>query len=248
MSSLYSQLILLALVFALPAKSFASVMYFAGSSIDSKYAASALFNYNNNTLGITLSNDSLFDVNAPGSVLTALFFDVESALKPVSVSLGAGSTVLYPVNGKSSNPSDGWEYLNLSNDIYGKSSGISAVGFGIFGQSNFSSNHNNLQGISYGLLSKGDKTSTTNGGLKNGTNDPLYKNSLVFTFLTHNGFSLAQLGETVVFQYGSSLSETHVTAYDPDPPVATPEPGTMLLMGIGAVGAIFMKLRRSKAC
>nr|WP_279343386.1 PEP-CTERM sorting domain-containing protein [Fundidesulfovibrio terrae] len=36
-------------------------------------------------------------------------------------------------------------------------------------------------------------------------------------------------------------------SFQPKPPVTTPEPGTMLLMGMGAVGAAFMRKRAKRS-
>jgi hypothetical protein len=212
-------------------------MYFAAASGD--LSASAYFDLIGNTLTITVTNNSTADVLLPTDVLTGVFFNTAHSLTPVSASLN-GSSVFYGsiVN----SVGEGWQYQAFAtNAAQGKNAGISAAGLGLFGPNgNFYSGSNpNLQGLSYGLLSAGDNSATGNSGVTG--KGPLIKNSVIFTLNAGNGFSLSDLGETIVFQYGTDLSETHFSAEDPPFPVSAPEPTSIVLWGVGIAG---LMLRR----
>jgi hypothetical protein len=223
------------LLAAVSAPAAASVITYSGSS--GNLSASVTFSLTGNTLNVDLTNTSSHDVLLPQDVLTAVFFSTAHSLTPVSASLN-GSSVFY---GSLSNVGDGWGYYNnLAGGGHGKNDGITSAGFGIGkGHSNFSNQNNHLDGIDYGLLSAGDNPTTGNTGVKG--HGPLLRDSAEFTLTVANGFSLSELGDTVVFQYGSALSEPHFDGHAP-----TPEPGTLLLMGsamLGMAGLLRRKLQ-----
>lgn len=210
---IYGAILLLILALAFAGQASADSITFTGSS--GNLSASALFTLSGNTLTVTLSNTSMMDVLVPTDVLTAVWFNTSSSLNPLSASLN-GSSVFY---GSIGNVGDGWGYYSgLAGAGQGMNSGITAAGFGIGGgHSNFSGAHNALGGLDYGLLSKGDNPATGNAGVtKHG---PLVKNSTQFNFLVGQGFSLSELGNSVIFQYGTSLSESHYEGR----PVQVPE-------------------------
>jgi len=189
---------------------------------------------------VTLTNTSSADVLEPTDVLTAVLFNTTHTLTPGSASLN-GSTVFY---GSTSNPGDGWGYEDGLN-AHGKSSAISATGaFNNLGQTNFSGASNNLDGLDYGILSAGDDSATGNTGVTG--HGPLIKNSLQFTLTAAAGFSLSELGNSVWFQYGTATNETN---YQSGPPTTVfvasiPEPTTLTLAGLGALGFMGYGLRR----
>lgn len=180
-------------------------------------SASALFDLNSTTnmLTITLTNTYAGDAKDATAILGALLFN-SSGLTPVSASLN-GSTVY---GSFVKNVGEGWQYKS-SISMDGANSGISAVGYGVFGpKGNFYKTGQLLQGSNYGIAPVG-YTNTGNPSIK----DPIIQNSLQFTLKTPSGFSLSNLG-TVVFQYGTSLGEPSFTGTlhpVPEPPV------TMLL-------------------
>jgi hypothetical protein len=207
-------------------------LVFSGSS--GNLAASADFALSGSTLTVTLTNTSTHDVLVPTDVLTGLGFHTTHTLTPVSASLN-GSSVFYG-SLAAAGVGAGWQYKSgLS--FHGFNSGISTVGFGIFGpDGNFASPAVKVDGLDYGILSAGDNTATGNTGVTG--HGPLIKNSVQFTLTAASGFSLSELGNSVVFQYGTALSDTH---FNP-PPV--PEPSTMAIAGLGALGFVAYRLRR----
>jgi hypothetical protein len=167
-------------------------------------------------------------VLVPTDVLTGLFFNTSQLLTPVSAS-DAGSTVYY---GSIAEAGDGWGYAHGVN-ADGLNSAVSASGAVTgLGHSNFSAAHNSLGGLNYGLLSSGDDSATGNAGVKN--HGPLIKDSVQFIFQVSNGFNLAELGDEVIFQYGTSLSEPHYIGKLQSS--STPEPTSLLLIGSGLLG------------
>ena len=151
-------------------------------------------------------------------VLTAVFFSTTALnLTPET----ASTSLLQNTSGGTvcSGTCDvgiGWEYLTLGSTQYGTLNGISAAGFGIFGQSNFGGPSTNLDGADYGIL-----PSNYPGGLGTHINaSPLANNFSTFTLQVPQGFSLAEI-DRVVFQYGTALTEQSL------PGEFVPEPGTV---------------------
>jgi hypothetical protein len=191
--------------------------------------ATATFELSGTTLTVTLTNNSTSDVLVPTDVLTGLFFNTTNTLTPVSASLNS-STAWY---GTISDAGDGWGYASGVN-AQGMNSAISSSGaVSGLGHSNFSSANNALQGLDYGILSAGDNSATGNTGVTG--HGPLIQDSVVFTFTVAPGFTLSELGNTVLFQYGTS-----VNAYP------SPEPTTLVLLRSGLVALVAFRKKLKK--
>jgi hypothetical protein len=223
-------------------------------------AASADFSLSGNTLTVVLTNTSTFDVGVPEDVLTALYFNpgAGATLTKVSALLTNGSTVYYDADGQPAGGVVGgeWAYKNgisvtvgtgLGAKTYG--AGISSVGLGVFGPGDLFpgpdlQSPTSPDGLQYGLLSAGDDPATGNGGITG--SGGLIKNSVTFQFTVSN-FNLSSLGGSVGFQYGTDLSEPSFNGepFDPGPPV--PEPSTLAIAGLGALGFVGYGIRRRRS-
>jgi len=220
---------------------------FSGSS--GSLAASATFTLTGSTLTVNLVNTSSADVLAPTDVLTGVFFNTAHILTTSSASLN-GSSVNY--GSLVNNVGEGWQY-GSPGGLHGKNSGISAAGLGAFGsvppnQWFFTPPVTPLDGTDYGILSAGDNLGTGNTGVTG--HGPLFKNSILFTLTVASGFTLADLGDSVVFQYGTALDEPSFTGTPPDDTPQVPEPttviaGALLLLPFGA--STIRVLRNRKA-
>lgn len=230
----YSSVAVLVVALAATGIASANAITYVGSS--GNLSARAVFSLTGNTLTLTLTNTSMADVLQPTDVLTGVFFNLTGGLTPVSAS-DPGSSVYY---NRIINVGDGWGFAtNVSAN--GKNSAISATGaVNGLGQSNFSANHTNLDGLGYGLLSAGDNTGTGNGGVLG--HGPLIKDTAQFVLTVPQGFDLGEVGKTVVFQYGTSLNETHYVGNLQTTP--TPEPATLGMLGSGVIGLAAMLRRK----
>jgi hypothetical protein len=209
---------------------------YSGSS--GSLSATAEFDLSGNTLTVTLTNTSSADVLVPTDILTGLFFHTSHTLTPVSASLN-GSTVFY---GPLTDVGDGWGYAS-GVSAQGENSAISATGAVTgLGHSNFSAANNPLQGENYGILSAGDDPATGNGGVTGA--GPLVKNSVQFTLTAGPGFTLDELGSSVVFQYGSALSKPHFNGTDDPGVTPLPAPPSVVLLGTGLVASLAWWRRR----
>jgi hypothetical protein len=199
---------------------------FSGSS--GNLAASADFVLSGSTLTVTLTNTSLSDVSVPTDVLTGVFFNTTHTLTPGTVFLN-GSLVYY---GSIGDINTGWGYAS-GVSAQGENSAISATGaVSGLGHSNFNGTNTQLQGLGYGILSAGDNTATGNTGVTG--HGPLVKDSVQFTLTAASGFTLAELGNSVVFQYGTALCDPYITGG----PAPVPIPAAVWLLGSGLLGLI----------
>ncbi len=223
---------LLSLVWACPSK--ADLFYESGPPSSTDRSASVDFSLSGTTLTVTLTNTSTVTTTPDATwVLGAVGFNsTSSALTPVSATVPSGSTLLGSVV---NNVGEGWQYES-GISFHSYNSGISETGLGVFGpDGNFYSPGVKLDGSDYGVVGSAG-TNGSNPSVK----EPLVESTIVFTLTTPSGFTLADLGSTVVFQYGTDLSEPTLTG----DLVPVPEPSTMAIAGLGALGFMGYGLRR----
>jgi hypothetical protein len=205
-------------------------------------SAQVTFAISGTDLIVTLTNTSTLDVAMPSDVLTAVFFNVagDPSLTRTSAVVATGSSVISSdgsqSGGAGTDVGGEWAYRNGLSQ-YGDNTGISSAGFGIFGvaQGSFNFPGANLQGpangdvngVEYGVTSASDVASTVNAGL---AGKGLIQNSVVFTLGGFYG-TLDDISN-VKFQYGTGLTDAVI-----------PEPGTVLLMGVGLLGLAWHRRR-----
>ena len=206
-------------------------------------AGSAVFDLSGTTLTVTLTNTSSSASTDNGNVLTALAFDVNSGtLTPGSASLNGSATI-----GSIANVGNGWGYgTGLS--AQGEHSAISASGtFKGLGHSNFSTTSTNLGGSDYGIVAKGTTASDLNHGTQN--QEPFVEDSVKFTLTTSSGFTLGDLGGSVVFQFGTATKDPYFDGSCTSC-TAVPEASTVdfLAADFGLMGLVgtFFYLRRKR--
>lgn len=197
-------------------------------------AASATFEVVGSELEVTLTNTSTFDVMVPADVLTAVFWDVSGSslgLAGGSAVLGPGSVVHFGISDPGGVVGGEFSYLEGISGPLGAAYGISASGFGIFGESSrFPGSDLDgpaaPNGLNYGLVSDGDSVGTGNSPV---TGDvPLIQNQVVFRLSgLPSGFDPESMISNVNFQYGTDLSEPNL-----------PEPGALALLLVGACVAL----------
>jgi len=229
-------------------------------------SASADFDVTGDVLTITFTNTATSDVLVPVDVLTGMFFDIagDPTLTPQSVILGVGSSVLFPPSGTGTNPGGdvGSEFdyafaaAGIDPLVFDANYGIGTAGMGVFGPpSDFTvagggtSSNTNLQGpvsidgLQYGITSAGDNPLTGNTPVtgKNG----LIQNSVVITLLGATGIVGTDI-TNITYVYGTALGEGSLP--DPPPPdvedPAAPEPSSLALLSLGAVGLMLYRRRK----
>jgi hypothetical protein len=188
-------------------------------------------------LTIIVDNISTADVSVPSQVLTAVFFNSPShpVLTPESALLN-GSTVLFASQPAGGNVGGEWAYASGLN-LYNANQGISSAGFDLFGAANFNGpdldgDAASVNGLGYGITSAGDDPDIGNAQVTG--NVPLIHHVVVFT-LSGAGDSIVIEDQNFTFQYGTALTDPHITV---------PLPPSVLLMGSGLMGLGLVGWRR----
>lgn len=237
----------------------AQALLFTGSQ--GSLSASVDFNVIGTDLVVTLTNTSGADVLVPADVLTGVYFSGLASASSVSAVLSPGSTVIQAAQPAGGVVGGEWALGTGLSAPGGATAFISSTGAGNFvGQPTFPGINLGgpvgVNGLQFGLVSAGDNAATGNGGIQGA--EGLIDNSVTFTLGNlPGGFSLAGIGN-VSFQYGTSLTEPIVPGTPGgqcpngapnfpicSPQVATPEPMSMAMLGVGMLGLGLLRRRRA---
>jgi hypothetical protein len=212
-------------------------------------------------LQVTLTNTSIYDTDSNPEVLMAVFWDIATAptLTYVDADLNAGSTFVHTASNfidpsGTANDSDvaaEWAYAQAAGDLgagdggyVDQSYGLSAAGYDIFGSSDVLSGalHPDRGGSTtapnggdFGLVSAGWVIGGDSNGFIN--QGPHIQNAVVFLLSGFTG-TVDDIGN-VRFQYGTSLYEPCINCQ------RVPEPGSLLLFGLGAFATAFVRRPRA---
>lgn len=203
-------------------------------------SASATFELVNEYLIVVLTNTAQNGARIPSDVLGSLYFDIAGnpSLIPVSAILTPGSVVLNASQPAGGNVGGEWGLGSALSGAPGNAYyGISANGYGLFGNPNFNGpqldNPLALNGMTYGIVSgiAGNANPVVRSGV-------FISDSVTFTLALDQAaledFSLGDISN-VSFQYGTSLEQ---------PNIHVPEPASMTLLGIGLGLMAVRHLRR----
>jgi len=200
-------------------------------------------------LVVTLTNTGKVDPTTPAEILTGIYFNLagDPALTGVSADICAGCTLSedgalgIPPNTLS--VAGEWAFRHKTGFGYGGTNfGLSAVAAGsrftdtylIAGPNSNQSGEAGPGGIDYGLATAND---TEVGDKSSLWAQPLISNQVIFTLAGLPGnFDINAIGaiSNIQFQFNTASREA-------------PEPATILLLGVGAAGAAFMRRRRKSA-
>ena len=228
----------------------AATISFSGSTTNSDgnaaLSAKATFSTVGTQLQIVLENTANATSMRPSDLLAAIFFDVTGpSLAMAYVSGTAESLVNHngTANGGSTNAGSQWAYAHDAASLGGgvtQHYGVGGAGFGIFGAG--------VDGADWLIVTD----NFNGGGNLNSNKNPFIKNSitLLLSGLPIDFDPLASIGN-VRFQWGTSLSEPSTSALCLDcttnfQALATPEPGSLLLLGSGVV-AVSRRFRRRRS-
>ncbi len=223
-------------------------------------ASKAIFEISGTNLLVTLSNTATADAFKQTDILTAVFFDLttDDSLTLEKATVGASDFGIYQqdagkkengnlnrylvrdlaapgsTNGGPGSFNGGWQYREDLSGLKGlnQTRGVGTNGLGIFNGKNVMDSDNE----DYGLTSIADNVATSQS--KQLFNFPLIKNSIVFTFsgLTPGFDPTAMTVSNVRFQYGTDLKTTSLIGFAVPGDGAVPEPSTLAIWSIIAIG------------
>jgi hypothetical protein len=230
-----------------------------GSDGSNTLQAKVSFSVSGSHLVIDLSNTATFKTLGPSDILTAVYFDIKGNPKlsnPTAV-VATGSVLFQtpsqsilktPASLMFKSTPGGWDY-----ESGGTKSVSENYGFGTAGLDRFaggtSSGGNGGPG-NYGVAQNEAFTSFSgylNNNKKSTDPTPLVKDTVEFTLSgLPTTFKLSDISD-VRFQYGTSLSGPSVSGAFQGPPTVqavAPEPSSLVLAALGALGFLGYGLRK----
>jgi hypothetical protein len=242
-----------AMLFAPPSRSRAgSIANYSFSDSKSGLAGTADFSLSGTTLTVVVTNTAKAATTDNGDTLGGIFLNLTNTttFAPSTLALTAGSHVL--VNGSTSMPGKHNTTVPVSQDITGQwfeasdtkdhlhyNTLLSSVGYNS-GSKNYFDGAKGDTGVNYGLIS----------GSAQGNGNGFYgkewiSDSVTMTLTVASTFTLANLGRTIIFQYGSNASQdlSFVGKL-----VTVPEPSSFAMAGTAGMAVLAVaRRRRSKA-
>jgi hypothetical protein len=213
-----------------------------------------------NILKVVLTNTSLYDQDSNPEVLMAVFWDIAGApaLTYADADITASSSFVHTANlvdpSGTTNDRDvaaEWAYRQASGDLGAgdgsgyveQSYGLSGAGYGIFGKNDtLRTTHPDRGGSNmppnggdFGILSANYVPAGDSNGFEN--QGPHVKGAIEFRLSGFTG-SLDSISN-IRFQYGTSLNEPCINCQ------RVPEPGSLLLLGIGVLATAVVRRVRS---
>ena len=238
----------MALLVTLPSRAFGAIFVGSGTNGETGTTLSATAAFTVNASGqlvVTLTNTGA-NALAPSDVLTALFFDIDASLSPLSAQLG-GSTVMHGDTPADGNVGGEWALGSSLTGAPGDAGyGISAVGFGLFGHANFNGDvlftpppGLQLGGLDAGIVSASQTDAGSNAKI---LETSLIRDHVVFTFTSDSTIDLNSISN-VSFQFGTDLRLPNIGGELDEGDVPTgadlvPEPHAMAIWGLGCIGIV----------
>jgi hypothetical protein len=228
---------------------------FAGSGTSATsvpIAAQADFSLSGTTLTITLTNTSATATTDPGSTLTGLYFNLGSTLTPLGAAINAadGSFLVGGPADKfgATQVGQGWAYGNSGvvppggDGLDPANTGIISTGYGSFptNSGNFAAGGVMLDGVAWGIIPSANGNTGLNGGANNA---PVINHSVVFTLTAPAGLQPTDI-TGVEFAYGTADAEG---GFKGQHIAEVPVPPSVILLGLGGLGALGFRRRFGKS-
>jgi hypothetical protein len=210
------------------------------SASNGTLSASAEFKLVGSTLTVTITNTSTNPINDATGELLGIFFNAPAFASSLTHPGTITPQTAYDTNGNPLPNTDiglGWAYSNALNSTYGATSGIQGAGYGVGNppDGNLFSGSGTpvpLDGANYGIA-PANYNFTGNPSIAT----PIVLGSLTATFTVPSAFDASAISN-VTFQYGTKLSDGHITS---------PVPSSIVMLGTMLIPGLVFWHRRRKA-